>query len=263
MKLVLLAIADRAHDNGYSYPTIQEISFKAERSERQVIRVIKDLEKNVMDVHRARLQQNLLRNSYTLHIHRSFTLTKKGDMVSPNIPNSMTPCHALPDTVTSPDPSVITTTDNNQLLFNPKVDQNGMTTVMPGWKPSSEMLLFILSTTSIHDDFIEEQTMCFSFENAHQRRRQGQLDNWFRTWVIKAWEKSKCEAVGIDEEFWPNKHTIEMLTQYHLIELAFVESYVVEFRVYWLGSGRTKTSWQSVFYQQCVEHYDRTGGKIL
>jgi DNA-binding MarR family transcriptional regulator len=46
LKLVLLALADNANDNGYCYPGIDHLIQKTELSKRQVLRYLDKLEEN-------------------------------------------------------------------------------------------------------------------------------------------------------------------------------------------------------------------------
>lgn len=253
MKVILVALAERAHDDGYTYPTIQELAHKAERSERTIIRKLLKLEEEgVIVVHRRRVSANLNRNSYTLQIDKSFKL-KKGDNLSPN---NMTECQQQGDTAVSPDQQrLVTTTDNN--IFNtPDPDLKGFVTMQFGWKVSDKMLGFIKGTTAIPDEFILEQQVLFSLENADQRRRPGQFDNWFRVWVIRAWEKDKCKATPIPEGFEPDEHTMAMLMD-SLIDPLDIKLYTDEFILFWRDNGKKKMSWQMVFYQQCMEQVKR------
>ncbi len=255
-KCVLVAMAERAHDNGYTYPTIQELATKVEKSERTIKRKIKMLEQaGVITVHHHRIRANLLRNSYTLSIHHRFDLQNtKGDKMSPNSEaDNVTECPHKGDTALSPGlSSKVTTTNLN--IFNPErdIDSKGFVTLKLGWRPYGEICNLLKREMS--PEFIEEQLVFFATEYRDQRRKGGQLDNWFMRHVRGAFEKSKREAKTIQGNFQPSEATIDLLSD-SLVPMVFIVDYVGEFVLFWSDAGAKRLSWQTVFYTQCLEQW--------
>ncbi|CAE7161643.1 unnamed protein product [Symbiodinium microadriaticum] len=241
-KLILLALADWANDNGWCYPVQTEIARKACMSVRQVQRKLTKLAKlGVIEKVTEQVSTNKRRNTYRICtecgvIDLTQVIKKKnGDSQSAlpeERPVSHGPCSA-DDAVKGLQEEELP--DKPDLFSSGDAPKYRGTVVMDlSWQPSEMVLEYLSKMRGVDRDFAKAQILEFAFLARGERERGNRFENRFSWYVVRQWEKSKCPPTRIPSDFQPAPIYVEALQEQGIDEV-FIAQALDDYVLYWVG----------------------------
>lgn len=150
--------------------------------------------------------------------------------------------------------------------------QNKNTHMTRNWRPSQDAIEFLNQQSGISLPFMEDSIAEFEL---YWRERGDKCDNWnykFRSHVKHQWaiHQSACKydptPRRISENWQPSNEVYEALQTYSNIDMPFAQTILPEFVIYWRGTNKVYTSWDSRFLQyvkQCWAKRDISSNSTI
>jgi hypothetical protein len=230
MKIVLLALADNADDNGVSWPSLQTIADKAEISHSTAKRKVRQLIKlGIVSVARRIGGYNNTTNKYRLNLHLSFDL--RSEAIPTDEPEDDSRVNLTPLEENSGVSHVNPLPENSRVNLTPLKEGSRVTAAPPQWGHSSDPRTVMNRQISNHHD-------TYTSQSSAGRREFGVITaEWQPSETCRAMLAMRC--AGISPEF--------------------IDNVVSEFILYWRERNRAfhAGAWDQKFLKHTVGQWER------
>lgn len=285
LKVILLAMGERADDNGMCHPSQQDLANKTcipLRSLKRKMAQLKDLD--VITVMTKQVSKNLRRNQYRLHLEYSFDLlpvrekdganlaplseeveSEDGATVTPlnsaNLaPSSEQWCHSSgtyngatqvahkPSSNHQYSNSNNTTADAVSDVFTIS-DARKRFAMTSSWKPSAHVFEQ-LEQHGVSPDLAASWLPEFTIYHCETVDRQGAFDAKFLKNCLHRFRTTQSEPKTLPRDWYPAQQTIALLRGSG-VDVNFICSAADSFALYWTERGEARHAWEAMFVAHC------------